>query len=108
KVGHVIGDGTKMNRLYVLNACAELKGIDKANIAMMGIHSWDDWHLKFGHISISVLQRLHKQGLVTGFNIDESSIPSINCNACIQDHLITSLSLMIVPDIVPDIVQLIS
>jgi len=42
------------------------------------------WHQRFGHISISGLERLEWEGLVDGLTIDESSIASPTCESCIQ------------------------
>ena len=46
--------------------------------------TWDQWHRRFGHISISGLERLKREGLVDGLAVDESSITSPTCESCIQ------------------------
>jgi hypothetical protein len=46
--------------------------------------TWDQWHQRYGHISITSLERLSQNGMVSGLSIDQSSKPSITCEACIQ------------------------
>jgi len=48
----------------------------------MACTCWEDWHKRFGHISISGLQRLHAKGLVRGFDVDKTSKFG-DCEACI-------------------------
>src|SRR6202166_718192 len=81
--GKVVGTGQKHHRLYLLQARAMLSK-EQANLATTGKHSWDQWHRGYGHISIATLRQLDKEGLVNGFKIDQSSIPSQSCVACIQ------------------------
>lgn len=81
--GRTVGEGVLKGLLYVLNARAQLHD-EQANLATPNKPSWDQWHRRFGHISISSLQRLDKEGLVTGLSIDRSSIASSTCESCIQ------------------------
>ncbi|KZV81015.1 hypothetical protein EXIGLDRAFT_596948, partial [Exidia glandulosa HHB12029] len=41
-------------------------------------------HRRYGHLSFSGLRTLASKGLVKGFDLDESSLPSPSCEACIQ------------------------
>ncbi len=84
KSGRIIGKGTLINRLYLLDARAELPGQDRVNLATTNKLSWDQWHRRFGHISISALERLKREGMVDGLTVDESSIPSRTCESCIE------------------------
>ena len=84
--GSVIGLGTKKNRLYVLKACTIAPGT-KALLSSPSKLSWNQLHHRFGHISISSLQRLDREHLVTGFEVDRSSSTSISCDACIQGKM---------------------
>jgi transposase InsO family protein len=79
-----IGDLMENPRLYKLRGRAELPGTEKANLAKNPKLSWDQWHARFGHLSISALAQLQREGLVEGLEIDESSIPSRSCESCIQ------------------------
>ena len=56
----------------------------KANFALATKKTWDHWHRKFGHISQKSLENLAKNRIVEGFAIDQLSMPSITCEACIQ------------------------
>jgi transposase InsO family protein len=67
-----------------LNARAQSHAPEKANVAVPKKMSWDEWHRLYGHIGISGLETLQRKGLVTGLEIDEGSIPSRTCEACIQ------------------------
>ena len=78
----VIGMGDKHQRLYLLRARAILNGEEQANFASTGKLTWDQWHHRYGHISITTLQQLDQEGLVNGLSIDQSSIPSKTCDAC--------------------------
>ena len=80
----VIGEGRKVNRLYQLYARAELPGRECANLAASKAPTWDQWHRRFGHISISGLEQLKREGLVTGLTVDDTSIVSPTCESCIQ------------------------
>ena len=46
--------------------------------------TWDQWHRSFGHIAIPSLEHLNRENMVNGLAIDQSSIPSKSCDACIQ------------------------
>jgi IS30 family transposase len=65
-----------------LRARAILNGEEQANFASTGKLTWDQWHRRYGHISITTLQQLDREGLVNGLSIDQSSIPSKTCDAC--------------------------
>jgi len=87
KKGNIVGMGTKQGGLFLLSARAQLGGQEQANIAASKHLTWDQWHRRFGHVSIASLQRLELQNLVEGFSVDSSSIPSNTCEACIQAKL---------------------
>ena len=80
----VVGKGYRNQRLYVLAAHATQLGQERTNYVSTTRPTWDQWHRQYGHISISALQQLEKEGLVNGLTIDQSSIPSKTCEACIQ------------------------
>jgi transposase InsO family protein len=84
KSKQTVGIGKVINRLYLLDARAELPGQERANLATTQKLSWDQWHRRFGHLSMGALEKLNKEKLVKGLMIDESSIPSRSCEACIQ------------------------
>ena len=56
----------------------------KANFASATKKTWDHWHQKFRHISQKSLEKLAKDRMVEGFTIDQMTMPSIMCEACIQ------------------------
>ena len=56
----------------------------KANFALATKKTWDHWHRKFRHISQKSLKNLAKNRMVEGFVINQSSLPSITCEAYIQ------------------------
>ena len=82
--GKTVGEGSQKHRLYLLHARAQLPGQERANYAAVPKPTWDQWHRRFGHIAISSIETLNREALVTGLNIDQSSIPSHTCEACIQ------------------------
>ena len=84
KDGKVIGKGYKHQRLYLLTARAILQGQERSNYAATRKLAWDEWHRRFGHVSISALQQLDKDRLVNGLTIDQSSIPSRTCIPCTE------------------------
>ena len=84
KFNQLIGTGIKTGRLYLLNARAQLQTKDQANLAAPWKLSWDQWHHRYGHLGMTGLETLISKGLVNGLEIDESSIPSRTCEACIQ------------------------
>ena len=45
---------------------------------------WHQWHQCFGHIAISGLEQLKREGLVNGLTVDETLIASPTCESCIQ------------------------
>jgi hypothetical protein len=82
--GQLIGTGRKINRLYLLDARAELGENNQANFAAPKKLTWDQWHRRYGHIGMTSLEKLQKGKLVDGLEVDESSVPSRSCEACIQ------------------------
>ena len=84
KTNRVIGKGKLMNMLYLLDAHAELPNWESTQYAPIRAHSWDQWHRLYGHISVNAIKNLKSNEMVNGLNIDESTIPSLTCEACIQ------------------------
>ena len=85
KSSAVIGKGYKHQRLYLLAARAALPGQERTNYATMKAKlTWDQWHQRYGHIGMTALRQLEKEGLVSGLEIDQLSIPSETCVACVQ------------------------
>ena len=87
KGGSVVGLGTKRNRLYVLKAQTKTLTKQSALLSSPAKLTWNQLHLRFGHVSISTLQQLIRNNLVTGINVDTMSIPSNSCEACIQGKM---------------------
>ncbi|KAJ3501876.1 hypothetical protein NMY22_g18774 [Coprinellus aureogranulatus] len=86
KAGNIVRQGWKADHLYRLNARAVLRH-DQANLATPTGKSWDGWHRIFGHIGMSTLEKMHTKNVVTGFEADESSIPSRTCTSCLEAKL---------------------
>ena len=84
KANQLIGTGVKSGRLYILDARAQLQNNDRANLAAPQKLSWDQWHRRYGHLGMTGLETLKTKGLVNGLEVDESSVPSRTCEACIQ------------------------
>jgi transposase InsO family protein len=80
----LLGIGKRYNGLYPLNAKVSYPISNLAKPTTSRKLSWDQWHKYYGHIGISSLQKLHKENLVNGLEIDENSTPSQTCEACIQ------------------------
>ena len=53
---------------------------ETAQVAQTG-SSWDDWHARYGHVSIENLKMLFRKDLTRGLNVDLRNPPS-NCLAC--------------------------
>jgi hypothetical protein len=84
KKNEIIGKGRMMGMLFLLDARADLSGPHRTQYASSQRLSWDQWHRRYGHISINAIERLKLDQLVEGLKIDESTIPSQTCEACIQ------------------------
>ena len=85
KTGKIVGRGNKINRLYLLDARAQLLGQERTNYTnTTQKQTWDQWHKSFGHIAIPSLKCLYQEEMVNRMAVDESSIPSKSCDACIQ------------------------
>src|SRR5271156_5209350 len=69
--------------LYLLEATAA-KSTDASLYTLSPKISWDQWHRRYGHISPTILNQISKEGIVDGLVIDQSTIPSNTCEACIQ------------------------
>jgi transposase InsO family protein len=84
KANKIVAEGTRIGRLYLLNGRAQLLRQERTNYVATPKLSWDQWHRCFGHISISALECLDWKNMVNGLSIDQSSIASKSCDACIQ------------------------
>ena len=84
KEGNIIGHGQMKGRLYLLDAKLIQTSQEVSHYASPPKITWDQLHRRYGHISITSLERLSKNGMVSGLLIDQSSKPSITCEACIQ------------------------
>src|SRR5277367_3151728 len=79
----IIGHGKMCGRLYLLDATAINSNESSLYVSSPKL-SWDQWHRRYGHISTTTLDRISKRGIVDGLSIDQSTIPSNTCEACIQ------------------------
>ena len=82
KNGNTVRYGILRRQLYLMDA--ETVYPAKANFASAPKKTWDHWHRKFRHISQKSPENLAKNRMVEGFAINQSSMPSITCEACIQ------------------------
>jgi hypothetical protein len=80
KGDQLIGIGNKVGGLYLLDARAELPGQERSNYAASQKISWDQWHRRY---SLGAIKLLNREQMVNGLTIDESTIPSRSCEACI-------------------------
>ena len=87
RTGQVVGEGHMVNRLYLLEARADLHSNEKAFITGVQEYSWDEWHKWYGHLSMSALKCARREHMVTGLNIDESTIPSRSCETCLKGKM---------------------
>ena len=79
----IIGRGQMRGRLYLLDATVN-KSNKSSLYASSPKLSWDQWDRRYGHILMTTLNRISKGGIVDGLSIDQSTIPSNTCEACIQ------------------------
>lgn len=80
--GKIIGIGKQEGQLYHLEV--EQPYLEAANVARNSKSSWDEWHERLGHISISSMQKLKSGDYVTGLDIDDSTTPNPTCQACVE------------------------
>ena len=75
-----IAVGHKIERMYLLNG--ETLHKERSNVIKEASNtSWEEWHKRFGHISVSGLQHMNKGGLVDGFEAPKDK-PTFECVAC--------------------------
>ena len=67
-----------------MNARAQLQTKEQANLAAPQKLSWNQWRRRYGHLGMTGLETLKTKGLVNGLEVDESSVPSRTCDACMQ------------------------
>jgi hypothetical protein len=72
----LIGTGKKVDRLYLLDAKAHTGGDNQTNFAAPKKLTWDQWHRRYGHIGMTSLEKLQKEKLVDGLEVDKNSVPS--------------------------------
>jgi len=77
----VIAEGTRSGGLYLLNLYRKREQIYFTNTTTP--QTWESWHRRYGHISISGLQTVLNKNLVDGFTVDRDS-QIHDCVACIQ------------------------
>ena len=83
KDGHTIIKGKKLKpNLYRLNLQI-IKPKNQVNIVQEKKISWTMWHLRYGHIGYSGLQKLVDKKLVDSLEVDETS-PKPDCEACTE------------------------
>ena len=83
KDGHTIIKEKKLKlNLYRLNLQI-IKPKNQVNIVQEKKISWAMWHLRYGHIGYSQLQKLVNKKLVNGLEVDETS-PKPDCEACTE------------------------
>src|SRR6202522_967132 len=81
--GRVLGKGNKVGRLYLMDARSQSQ--ERTNFSTTTQkQTWDQWHKNFGHIATPSLERLHRENMVNGMIVDQSSSPSKSCDICIQ------------------------
>ena len=83
KSTNILGKGYKHQQLYMLAARATLSE-EWSNLAKTTKHTWDKWHRRYSHIGMTALRQLNRESLVNSLEIDQSSVPSRTCEACIQ------------------------
>ena len=85
----VVDGNLSSNRLYPLNVYHQTVAEESSNMTTMARKgTWTNWHRKFGHVSISGLQKLLAKDLVDGFDVDiDSAIEDcVACKEAKQSH----------------------
>src|ERR1700761_512114 len=80
--GLKLATANKIGKLYLLDVKPRIE--DHANVTSESIETWDSLHKKYGHLSISSLEKLVKGNLIQGLTISPDSPPFTQCEACIQ------------------------
>ena len=62
--------------LYLLDAKLIQTSQEASHYSSSPKITWDQWHQRFGHISVTSLEHLSKDGMVSGLMINQSSKPS--------------------------------
>ena len=84
KNNEVVDGNITTNQLYLLNIYHKTKNTESSNNTTINEKkTWKEWHCKFGHVSITGLQKLLAGNLVDDFDIDINSAIG-DCDACIQ------------------------
>src|SRR5271168_4829303 len=83
KIRRIVGKGNKVGRLYLMDVRSQIQEHTNFSTTTQK-QTWDQWHKNFGHIATLSLERLHREKMVDGMIVDQSSIPSKSCDICIQ------------------------
>jgi hypothetical protein len=85
---HTIATGTRKNNLYYIDVITD-NNQEQANRALKikYTYTWEEWHCRLRHISISGLRHLHAKHLVEGMSIVRDSPQDFECESCIQVKL---------------------
>lgn len=80
----ILGDGQKVNGLYILNAVPTIHSIllSAASDVNESNNNLQIWHARLGHASNSMIQTLCKQSLVTGLDLTDSH-DNCFCEICL-------------------------
>ena len=71
---NLIAIGWKIERMYLLDITAH-PALKWATLSMEMGNTWQTWHCRFGHISMSGLQCTLNKGLVTGMTVSDTDSP---------------------------------
>ena len=71
---NLIAIGWKIERMYLLDITAH-PALKQATLSMEMGNTWQTWHCRFGHISMSGLQCTLNKGLVTGMMVSDTDSP---------------------------------
>jgi transposase InsO family protein len=80
--GTKLATAKKMGKLYILDV--KPRDEDHANISSESTETWNSLHRKYGHLSISSLEKLVNSKLISGLAVSPNSPPFTQCEACIQ------------------------
>ena len=69
--------------LYYLDGRTMSKNVTNVAIKIKHAWTWEEWHCRLGHITISRLCSLHGKNFVDGFSLHDSP-QDFKCEACIK------------------------
>ncbi len=88
--GRVYAIGKRIgNYLYEMDGHAEISTMSETSCAAAVCRpkwkpTYNQWHCILGHPGMKAVIAMHKKGLVTGMEVDESEPPMDQCEACVQ------------------------